>query len=83
MLAEVTNVSSGGFLCQLSHPISVGTPLELRINILQQTGLVAVEAVVRNIRETAPGEYAIGLEITEVAGLTVRGFMASLEAMFS
>jgi len=80
---EVENVSSGGILCRSSAPLASGTRLELRISILQYEEMVEVRGIVRHLEDRPGGEHAIGIQFTEVANMTVRGFMASLEAMFS
>ncbi|MDJ0840857.1 MAG: PilZ domain-containing protein [Acidobacteriota bacterium] len=82
-MAQVENVSSGGILCLVHKPFEKDKLLELKISLLQQEEMVTVKAVPRHIRQLAQDEYALGLEFLEVENMSIRGFMASLEAMFS
>lgn len=81
--AEVVNVSSGGILCTVHQPYPLNQMLELRISLLQYEDMVPVKAMIRHLRPMDDDTFAMGLQFIEVEGATVRGFMASLEAMFS
>ena len=82
-MAQVENVSSGGILCLVHEALERDSILELRISLLQQEEMVTVKAVARHVRQLNQDEFALGLEFTEVENMSIRGFMASLEAMFS
>jgi len=83
LLVEVDNVSRGGFLCRVLEPLPIGKAFVLCLQLLQQAEMTRVAVEVRHVHPTENGEYAVGLMLTDVTNMTKRGFMASVEAMFS
>jgi len=82
-IGQVDNVSSGGILCKTNFPYEPGSLLEVRISLLQRKEMVKVIAESRHLRTLEEDLYAIGLLFIEVENMSLHGFMASLEAMFS
>ena len=82
-IGQVDNVSSGGILCITNFPYESGTLLEVQISLLHDEKMVQVIAETRHLRKLEEDLYALGLLFIEVENMSLHGFMASLEAMFS
>lgn len=81
ILAEVLNISAGGFLCIVHTPVEEGTHWDFSIEIPQRDKMVKVRGVTRHCR-AEDEHYLIGLEFTDVEDMSVATFMSYIEAMF-
>ncbi|CAM2066454.1 PilZ domain-containing protein [Sulfidibacter corallicola] len=82
LLAEVLNISGGGFLCRVDRELPQNQPLDISIELPQRENLVPVKGEVRHVRPEDEQTFLIGLEFTEIEGMTVPAFIAYIEAMF-
>ncbi len=82
LLAEVVNISGGGFLCIVDRPMETFQSMDVSIELPQRSELVPVKAEIRHIREADEGHFFIGLEFKEIEGISVPAFIAYIEAMF-
>ncbi|CAM2008227.1 PilZ domain-containing protein [Acanthopleuribacter pedis] len=82
LLAEVLNISGGGFLCIVDRPMETHQRMDVSVELPQRSELVPVIAEIRHIREHEDGNYLIGLEFKEIEGMAVPAFIAYIEAMF-
>ncbi len=83
-LVEVNNIGAGGVLCMVHHEFEVEQALDIRIELPQREEMVPVKGVIRHKRKEneEDDECMIGVQFTEVDGMTVPAFMAYIEAMF-
>ena len=81
-LVEVQNIGAGGVLCLLHQSFEVAQVLEIRIELPQREDMVPVKGIIRHVRRENEDDILIGIQFTEVDGMTVPAFMAYIEAMF-
>ena len=80
-LVETANISAGGLLFHLDHPLQAGERLDVRFELPQNNDLVKAVALVRHVREDTDG-YQIGVAFESVKNHSVPALMAYLEALF-
>lgn len=81
-LVEVQNIGAGGVLCLVHQSFTVAQTLEIRIELPQREDMVPVQGIIRHVRREIEDTVLIGIQFTEVDGMTVPAFMAYIEAMF-
>lgn len=83
-LVEVNNIGAGGVLCLVHQEFGVALALDIRIELPQREDMVPVKGIIRHKKRDNEDdeEYLIGVQFTEVEGMTVPAFMAYIEAMF-
>lgn len=80
-LVETANISAGGLLFNLDHPLRQGERLDVRFELPQNNDLVKAIALVRHVRQE-DANYNIGVEFESVKNHSVPTLMAYLEALF-
>ena len=81
-LLETANISAGGLLFHLDYELPLGSRLEVRFELPQDTDLVKAVAEIRHVKAEGADRILIGVNFLEVKNHTVPALMAYLEAMF-
>ena len=74
-LAEIQNISAGGFLVLVDHDFPIDQEMEISIEIPQRGQLVSLRGAIRHSRQNEDGTFLVGLSFSEVEGMSVPAFM--------
>ena len=80
-LVETANISAGGLLMKLGHPLETGSCLDLRFELPQMVDLVASTVLVKHVIKKQD-IFLIGVQFVDVRNFSIPVLMTYLESTY-